>query len=366
MIVYIRSSLISKDVRVQKYIHYLNATTLIKIQWDRKGEYKNTCINTITFDLPAEYGERIKSLFKFLRWNIFVFRTLFQQRNKIKVIQICDLDSFFGAIPFRLFGKKIVFDVYDFFTDSKISRSGGICYSTLYQIEMFCLRFVDLLILPLEVRKKHLNFNPKRMIVCENVPLLNGFDAGDKCKKSQKLEVIYTGTLEAENRGLEWIPVIAKKLRDKVNFTIAGDGALKDFFKEAALENSNILFLGTVTHNKALELQRNGDLIYAIYRTNLTNNILAAPNKFYESLFLGTPVIINKGILIAELVEINKIGYVVAEKPDAVIELLQSVKEDEIKKVSESGINYWSINYATYLEKKYCRDYQDQLALLTS
>lgn len=366
MIVFIRSSLINRDVRAQKYIHFLDKEDILFVQWDRENESSLEEKNYITYKLSAGYGERLKSLFKFFQWNIFLFKTLFQNRKKVKVIQICDLDSFFGVVLFRLIGKKIIFDIYDFFTDSKLSNSGTLTYSILYHLEMFCLRFVDLLILPLEIRKKHLNFMTERIFVCENVPLIEKEDELALQLDPSLLNVIYAGTLEAENRGLEWIPSLAKKLEGKVHFYIAGTGGLTDFFAEASNKNSNITFLRGISHPEALSLQKKGDLIYGVYRTNLINNIMAAPNKFYESTYLGTPIVMNRGIMISKTIEKNGIGFVVGESEEEMLHFFNRIKKEQISEASANALKYWNNNYSNYINKKYKSEYLDHLSRLTS
>lgn len=366
MIVFIRSSLIHRDVRALKYVHFLDKEKVKFIQWDRSNETSGPENNYITFQLPAGYGLRLKSLWKFFLWNVFLFKMLFKIRNEIKVIQICDLDSFFPCAFFRIFGKKVIFDVYDFFADSKISNTGTLSYSILYNFEMFCLRYVDLLILPLEVRKKHLNFIPDKLLVCENVPHIKCEQEHELDLDANKLNIIYAGTLENKNRGLEWIPDIAKRLENKVHFYVAGSGNLSDFFTKASLENSNVTFLGSISHSKALSFQKKADLIFGIYRSNLMNNVMAAPNKFYESTFTGTPIIINKGLFISEIIEDNNIGFVVEENEDAIYKLLNKLDRKTIEEVSKKSSRYWQENYIGYIHSKYEKEYKNHLAFFTN
>lgn len=365
MIVYIRSSLIQRDVRAQKYIHFLNENDLLFLQWDRENEFVLSDDRYITFKLNAEFGKRHKSLIKFFLWNLFLFKTIFQNRHRINVIQICDLDSFFGVVLFRLMGKKIIFDVYDFFTDSKLSNSGTMIYSLLYHIEMFCLQFIDLLILPLEIRKRHLNFIPEKLFICENVPLIGPAKDIHINFDRSILNVVYAGTLEAKNRGLEWIPYLADELKGKAHFYIAGHGGLHDFFDQASKIHENITFLGSITHAEALSLQRDADLIYGIYRTNLINNIMAAPNKYYESAYLGTPILTNRGIMIATAIEHNDIGFVVGESPGEILSFLNSIQKDQISAVAKKAHEFWIKNYSNYLNSTYKTEYQNHLERLS-
>lgn len=354
-----------RDVRALKYIHFLDKEKIKFIQWDRSNEITQPDDEYITYHLHAGYGLGLKSLWKFFLWNVFLFKTLFKLRNEFKVIQICDLDSFFPAILFRICGKKVIFDVYDFFADSKIANTGTLTYSILYNLEMFCLRYADLLILPLEIRKKHLNFNPKTLLVCENVPHIKSDEEHELNMDPSKINVIYAGTLENKSRGLEWIPEIAGNLKDKVHFYVAGSGNLKNFFLKADEDNRNITYLGPISHAKALSFQKQADLIYAIYRSSLMNNVMAAPNKFYESTFTGTPVVINKGLFISDIISEQKIGFVVDENESAVIDLLYQLDKKTIREVSERTNRYWKENYNEYIHKKYKKEYQLHLARLT-
>lgn len=366
MILFIRSSLIQRDVRAQKYIHFLDKNKVKLVQWDRANEFHGPDKGIITYRLDAGFGQRLKSMFKFFQWNLFLLKTLFKERKNYKVIQICDLDSFFAVLPFRLIGKKVIFDVYDFFTDSKISNTNSMAYSVLYNLEMFCLKFVDLLILPLDARKKHLNFFPEKMFVCENVPLIEKPEEIEIYPDENKLNIIYAGTLEAKHRGLEWIPELAKDLGKSVHFYIAGSGGLTQFFKHASEQHENITYLGPISHGKALSLQKKGDLIYGIYRSCLMNNVMAAPNKFYESTFLGTPVITNRGLLITEMIEKNEIGFSVDESYEDVLHFLKHIKKDEINKVGKKALLFWDLNYNDYIQNTYGKSYKSHLALLTN
>lgn len=204
------------------------------------------------------------------------------------------------------------------------------------------------------------------MLVCENVPHVKSAEDIDLNFDTQKLNIIYAGTLEAQNRGLEWIPSLARDLGDKVHFYVAGTGTLSEYFMEQASKIPNITFLGPVSHSKAMALQKSGDLIYGIYRTHLMNNVLAAPNKFYESTFLGTPFVTNKGLLITNVIEHNDIGFSVNESYEAMAHFLDTVKKEEIDRISEKAKDYWKRNYTDYIHNTYEKAYRTHLDFLTN
>lgn len=366
MIFFIRSSLFKRDVRASKYIHFLDKEDVHYVEWDRENESNDSKYNHHTFHLQAKYGKGWRGIFKFISWNFFIFKTLYSNLNQFKIIQISDLDCYPGAAIFRLIGKKIVFDSYDFFTDSRVANTESKAYKLLYRFEMFCMKYSDLLILPVDFRKYHLNFTHHNLLICENVPLIHLGPHTPPIVETDKLKIVYAGTLEENNRGLEWIPSLAAKFKDRVHFYVAGSGSLTPFFEKAAKENSNLTFLGKLSHREALALQEQSDLIFAFYLTTVKNNVMAAPNKFYESLFLGVPLITNKGVLFSEVIETEGLGFAIEENFESIIEFIQNISSQEIKIRSDEARNYWSIHYENYLVNKYKLDYQKRLAVLTS
>lgn len=361
MILFIRSSLIHRDVRAGKYVHYLKPSQVMLMDWDRQGERIDESPNHVSFKLRAGYGKGFKSLFKFLQWNAFIFKTIWKDMGKVQVLHISDLDCFPGAFPFAFFGKKIVFDCYDFFTASRMTNPQKLSYRFMYYFEMLCLKLSHLLILPADFRAKHLNFKPKNLLVCENVPMMPEMNVQEHLQKSDKIQIVYAGTLERDNRGLEWIPEIARILGNKVIFYIAGSGELSNFFEEAASNSANIKFLGQLSHEDSLRITQRCDLIYAIYLTRVKNNVMAAPNKFYESMFLGVPLVTNRGTLFSEIVSNNNLGFVGDENKESIIQTIDSLTSQQISEASSRGISYWKNNYSNYLSRKYQKEYQEKI-----
>ena len=69
----------------------------------------------------------------------------------------------------------------------------------------------------------------------------------------------------------------------------------------------------------------------AIYDPTVDNHRFAAPNKFYESLMLGKPVIMAHGTGMSEVVEENAIGELIEFSQDGFIDGLNRLiaRKDE-------------------------------------
>ena len=69
-------------------------------------------------------------------------------------------------------------------------------------------------------------------------------------------------------------------------------------------------FLGVLTQQQSTELAAQCDYILSLYEPINENNINASPNKIYDAIQVGTPVIINREVKVAAFVEENQLGYV--------------------------------------------------------
>lgn len=61
----------------------------------------------------------------------------------------------------------------------------------------------------------------------------------------------------------------------------------------------------------------------AIYDPDVPNHKYAAPNKFYESLMLGKPVIMAKNTGFDEILETEKIGYLMDYSSEGLVQALE-------------------------------------------
>jgi glycosyltransferase involved in cell wall biosynthesis len=86
----------------------------------------------------------------------------------------------------------------------------------------------------------------------------------------------------------------------------------------------NINFYGKTLYDQTIALEKNSDLMVALYDPKIDNHIYAAPNKFYEALMLGKPLIMVKKTGFSDIIDKYDFGVTI-----------------EYSKVSlESGIDY--------------------------
>ncbi|MDO4801111.1 MAG: hypothetical protein Q4A15_02995 [Prevotellaceae bacterium] len=221
------------------------------------------------------------------------------------------MENVLFALPFKLLGKKIVFDVYD---------------SQIMPIERILSKVVDCLILPAEKRLEQIGIEKgavKRFIEIENVPTFEVSLPAVEGLKREKIYLSYVGVFQKKVRGIEnLVQMVLEDERFVLDIAGAGDD-LEGMIETAANNCSRIHFHGKVQYLQALEIMNNSDYIVALYYPYGSNHTYASPNKSYESLFLSTPIITSSDTLVGNKVIECNTGYVVGHT----LEELQSVFE---------------------------------------
>ena len=123
------------------------------------------------------------------------------------------------------------------------------------------------------------------------------------------------------------------------------------------MHHKNTQYLGSLPYKKALEVLNDSDIIYACYEKVNPNHILAAPNKYYEGLYLGHPIITTKGTIVGDKTEKYETGYTIEEDYEDLVSLLESVTHESIERLGNNAEKLWNEKYKTYvkdfLEKEY-------------
>lgn len=106
-------------------------------------------------------------------------------------------------------------------------------------------------------------------------------------------------------------------------------GTYSKFAEELAEQHENFAFLGTLPYSRVLQTAARSRVLSAIYEPTIRNHRLCAPNKFYEALALGKPVIVCRGTGIDKIVEQNNIGAVIDYDASQFYDAVRTLAEDE-------------------------------------
>ncbi|MEW9109059.1 MAG: glycosyltransferase family 4 protein [Cytobacillus gottheilii] len=321
-IVFIRSNPVDPDSRVEKEVNSLiKAGYEVEIlAWDRSSKYRmkesfidleSGKVKIYRFGIPATFGGGIrKNLGPLILFQIRLLKWLYNNKSDYDAIHACDFDTAFTSFQIaRRFRKKFVYDIFDYYVDAPFGVPSRI-KRLIEKVDHRIINSADGVIICTEKRKKQIKgTNPKRLAIIHNTPAnnINMFEKIDLDKS--KIKIVYVGIL-GSGRFIKEIAEIVKN-NPRYEFHIGGFGEYENYFKYMSEEHSNIKFYGKLPYKKTLELENSCDIMTAIYDPKVPNHNYAAPNKFYESLMLGKPIIMVKNTGMDEVVSINDIGMVI-------------------------------------------------------
>lgn len=369
----LRSNDLNPDPRVDKYVNYFETTRIPYklVGWNRNNELIQK-VNTDYFNCPANYGAGLKNLWKMVRWNIFLFRYLFARRKYIKLIHACDFDTIIPALFMKIFvNARVVFDVFDWYSDSR-NINNRIAKIIICFLEKLAVEKSDYIIICEPERIVQLGaVDRKKVIVMPNIPdfsdIPNLTDFSDSESvisklRENELKIGYVGIL-ARDRGLEALLNVVSDMPNVI-LNIAGFGELEAMVLEYDKKNLNIHYEGKVQYNKGLTILSASDCIYAMYYTNVKNHIYAAPNKFYESLYLSKPLITTEGTLVGDKVKKYNTGFVIGESDKDLYTLLKHINKTECLEKGRNAHECWHNEFCNKIQLFFKNDYGPIIEML--
>jgi glycosyltransferase involved in cell wall biosynthesis len=118
---------------------------------------------------------------------------------------------------------------------------------------------------------------------------------------------IYAGGSMSVRRGLEQLIDVVETTP---NVEIISAGWLYDnYATNVFAKHPKVSFHGIVKANESLRLAAQCDAIFAFYEPNSVNNRQASPNKVYDAMSIGRPIIINEEAAVSKWVVENNLGF---------------------------------------------------------
>ncbi len=361
-VVYIRSNSIVNDSRCTKEIKSLSSRfkyNVLVMCWDResllkndKSFFENQDISYYIYNKKSKYGSGIKNIFKILFFNIWLYRSLKRCRAEIDSVHSCDLDTGFVTRFFcKKYGINYIYDIFDYYSHS---HNCGFLKDRISKMENSVINDAKAVIICNEWRKKQIkNAKPKELFVIHNSPDLN-FEESKKYKinRNGKTKICYVGILQDDRLLMEILDVIKKT--PSVELHIGGFGKYADAFLDASFKYDNIYYYGGLDYKSVLSLERECDILFATYNPAIINHTFSAPNKLYEAMGLGKPIIVCKNTGVDSFVKEKKLGYVIDYNAEEFISV--------VKKISKSELKYFN-NYSKKIYNNHYR-WNDMFDLL--
>lgn len=359
MVFFLRSQLPNTDSRLQRYLLAVQECKKPYriIGWDREGMASDEMPGEyILYSKYAKIGDGAKNIVNLIWWNLFLIRTLWKYRRSITTIHAIDFDTIIsGFIICKFFGKKLIVDIYDKYSDTR--NVSGVVKRIIDKIELFVCKKANVLILPDSCRLEQLGLpSSYPAVILENVPIVPGFNKNSAVLSDQPLVFSYVGILEEKNRGLEHLLNVIS-VNPQAMLLVAGDGPLKKSVADFAQRNKNIIFYGAVNQKDALEIMQRSHIIVGMYYKTVKNHLYASPNKYYEHLYLGKALLTTTGTPPGSKVLLNNTGFVIGETENDIQDLISNFSVEDFRIKCNNATLVWEKSYKDYrifFQETYC------------
>lgn len=355
MIILTRSNGIYSSPRIEKYIEYfvLREIDYLVVGWDRVNSNLQR-EKTVYYRKKSGYNVGgFKAAIDRFKWMFFLFKILFINRKTISVIHAFDLDTAFPACVFKIIFKRkviVLFDICDWFS-ATLNNQRKIILCIFKLMEKFTIKHSDEVIICEPERIEQIPYKLNRPeLVVPNIPFFSdtNFLYHDNNYKfdNKKITFSYVGGF-SKFRMLDELLNVAEK--GFINLLIAGYGnsQIEERCRRSALFD-NIRYFGKVKYKDGLNIMYNSDIIYAMYSKSNPNHYYAAPNKYYEAMMLGKPILSTKGISLGSKIVMNDIGYIIDESEQALSHFLLNLDESSMTIKGANANNLWKEKFMMY------------------
>ncbi|MCL6525465.1 MAG: glycosyltransferase family 4 protein [Thermaceae bacterium] len=334
-VVFLRTNPIDPDPRIEKQARTLARAgwVVFAVGWDRSKqlppEQKMDMFTVYRIGPKSEFGTGFRNLGGLILWQWDLLKWLWRSRNKYTHIHAADLDTLLPALALKLLsGKLVVYDIFDFFSES---RKGPRLFKKLARfLELKAICLADATILVDESRVAQIRGSkPKRLEFILNSP--EEFDITTNpsralTESSAQLRIVFVGFLQDQRWLFEMLDLVEK--HPSWHFDLAGFGDL-EVALEARIKNiPNARFHGRISHSAAMELSARADVLFAIYDPSLPNHKYSSANKLFEAMMLGKPILVARDTGMDQTVAKYDLGFVVDYKSSQEV-------EDRLKQIAQ-------------------------------
>lgn len=238
--------------------------------------------------------------------------------------------------------KKVVFEVRDLWPEAPIELGiikNKILLSLLYKYEKLCYKISDLIItlsigMQENIHKRFNNLNIKTITNFANIELFsNNHELPSILNKNIKY-AIYNGNIgEVNNSKLLYECALRLKFlkRNDIVILMIGDGQLKNELENKSRDLLNIQFLEMMPKRELISYIKNSFVsIIPLKNINILNT--SSPNKLFESMAAGIPIIQTTTGWIKKMIEQVDCGFTVENDSKILVDKLIYLADNEEKR----------------------------------
>lgn len=317
-VVICRSNPIAPDPRVEKIARSLaaNGYSVAALGWDRSGELPRQQmvdgLRVTRLRIRARYGTGLMNLPALLAWQVGLLWWLLANRRSFQVIHACDFDTILPALVLKRFWKKtVIYDIFDFYADH-LRRTPQFLKNAIRALDFWAIGQADGVILVDDARIEQIRGSrPKACISVYNSPedVPDNLTTAKPSPAPGGLRIAYVGLLQVERGLFEVIDVL--RSHPEWQLDLAGFGGDEQHIVSLVREMPNVRWHGRIAYQRALELSQAADVLFATYDPSIPNHRYSSPNKVFEGMMLGKPIIVAEDTNMDRMIRAAGCGIVI-------------------------------------------------------
>jgi glycosyltransferase involved in cell wall biosynthesis len=331
------------------------------LEWDREANKPTheqiNKIKIVRLHHRAPYNSPLVA-FHLIIWWLKVLHYLLAHR--FDVLHACDFDTLPPCLLIRfLKATLVVYDQFDFYAQMIELPIPSFIRFLIANSERRFLNYADQVIIADETRKDQIGKSRKKVWIITNSPP----DYYDKLLTEvpeETFSIFYGGNL-IKTRGLEGVAKVVSSLAS-VKLVIAGYGPDEPTLVSLFNSTRQVEYIGPINYEKIIEHTFRSSLIFALYDPKVPNNKYASPNKLFEAMMTGKPIIVSSGSSMARIVKEEECGIIIDYgDTEALKKVLARLRDNQTwrKKLGANGRRAYLEKYNWHLmEKRLIRIYE--------
>lgn len=299
-------------------------------QWDSKREAWR--INLLLTKLPLG---PVKNIVKIIEWTV---RVLFMfKQYPIIVVNCHSLTSLPIGMLFKICKRsKIIYNTHELETETNGMTLFRKVFSKMQ--ESLLIRYVDRIIVVNDSIAKwyQTKYRIQKIYVVRNFPYLLHSETLNSHSLRNKFNVpdgdilyIHHGAL-GKGRGIEIILKAFAQSNNNKHIIMMGYGELASLVKQYANDYKNIHFNQAVKPQEVISYISDADVGLSLFENTCLSYYYSLPNKVFEYIAGGLPVIVSDFPEMANIVDENNCGWKITPGVRTLTELIESISINDI------------------------------------
>ena len=289
---------------IQNYIQILNEQKIEHdiISWNKDGIEESV---DYVYDYKIDNTDRKKMIFGYLKFTKWCKKIIIKQKYDKLIILTVAPACFLGRWLIKKYSNKYILDIRD---------ESPFVFKMPRLFKSICVNSTEII----SSSPRFQSWIPKKINLCHNIDLKLLCECMDDDIKYEKKDIniiVYAGMLIEGEINKE---IISKFINDNnISFGFIGKETrdtqiLKKYAKENNIQN--IFFEGMYKKEDIVRIYREKATFVNLWRKNTIVNQNALPNKLYDAVLAGIPVIVfAHNYAIVEYVQRYNLGIIVSD-----------------------------------------------------